>query len=235
MGLPVREDLGTMRQEIKDRLGYGASGSSFTANNNIIDAMIRDAQYQIYWEHSFTELTIIDATTISQQGQESYDWPDNIEPKKILSIWVEDRNQSAGNWYKMCEGIGPEHYGRVSTAEQGRPSRYERRNQLDIWRRPDSNLYTFHIEGTTRLNRLTAETDRATLNEQLIKLYALANGKGHYRHPDAPALNQQYILLLRNLTAGDKGKKRFVRASGKSRQYRDNFYDPDFEHQNTLD
>lgn len=224
MGLPTREDLATMRQDIKDGLGFGSSGSTFTANNAIIDSWLERAQRMIYWEHDFTELITVETIT-SQQGQEGYDWPTNTEPKKILSIWLEDTNLTSANWYPMIEGVGPQHYGRVSTADQGRPTRYERRDQLDIWRRPDDNSYTFHIEGIKRLGRLTAETDKATINEDLIKMLALAWGKAHYRHPDAQDWRLYYDKTMRRIKAGDQGKKKFIRSHGRAEHFVDRMYD----------
>jgi hypothetical protein len=235
MGLPVRDTLATLREEVKDRLGFGGSGTAFTANNNLIDSWLRACQRKLYWGHDFSELEVIDETTQAQEGQHAYDWPDDIEPKKISKIWCKDSSITTGNFFLMDEGITGRNYGLVTSADYDRPRKYVRSSQLKVWPYPDSNNYYFVIKGIQRLNAFTADSDRATIEEELILELAVALGKGHYRHPDAPNYQAFFIDMLKDIKSGDMGTERFVRPSGSRFSYRDSFNSPDMVHRNTLD
>jgi hypothetical protein len=46
------------------------------------------------------------------------------------------------------------------------------------------------------LDRFTQDADRATLDDEMVLLHALANGKAHYRHPDAESYKGQLDALM---------------------------------------
>lgn len=237
MALPVRETLATMREEVKNRLGFGGSGTAYTSNNNLIDSWLRETQEQLYTKHEFSELWIKDETAVSQEGQEGYDWPDAIDPMRIEKITVKDTSLTIGNVFPMREGIPDYADGYVSSADYDRPRRYRRASQLLVWPYPDGNNYTFQIRGYQRLGRFTQETDRATVDETLIKMLAVAKGKAHYRHPDAPNYDVYFRDMLKDLNSNDHGAERHFRPSGKggSRGFVDSHNQPDMIHRNTLD
>ena len=211
MALPTARNLGSLRKELKDRLGFGAIGASAGANNALIDSFLRTAQELLYWEYTPRSTIQTDSTVISQDGQNSYTWPDNVNIDKIIMIVVEDTSISAPNRYPLQEGIewAEDDY----NTPKDKPRRYEVRAELEVWPKPESANYTFHIEYVKRLANFTLDADFVTLDADLVLLLALSNAKAHYRHPDAGTYISQVTRLLGKLKGAERGKKRFVRGS----------------------
>ena len=53
MALPTARNLGSLRQELRDRLGFAAFGSQAGINTALLDSFLRQAQEQLYWEYIF--------------------------------------------------------------------------------------------------------------------------------------------------------------------------------------
>ena len=124
---------------------------------------------------------------------------------------AEDTSSASPNIYPLIEGIDWPH-DNYPTPET-RPSRYERRSQIEIWPSPDSANYKIWLEYVQRLGRFTMDADRASIDEDIILLHALSNSKSHYGHPDADIYIQQLNALLQRLKSGGLGSKRYSRLS----------------------
>jgi len=209
MSLPNKRTLGELRKELRDRLGFASLGAKSGPNSAIMDSFLRNGQSQLYRQFDWKFLTKVDKTTITQQGQAYYDWPDEVDPDRVVSVVVDDRSSSTILRYRLIEGVDTPHDNYVTT--QNRPSRFERRGQIEIWPEPDSNLYTIWIEHVERLGRFTMDNDRATLDEDLIFIHALANAKGHYGHADSSVYVQQLNALLQKLKVKGMGDKTYSR------------------------
>ena len=223
MALPTARNLGSLRKELKDRLGFGAIGASAGANNSLLDSMLRSAQELLYWEYTPRSTIETDSTVISQDGQNSYTWPDDVHIDRIISIVVEDTSESAPNRWPLVEGIEwtEDNY----NTPKDKPRRYEVRASLEIWPQPDGNNYTFHIEHIKRLANFLLDGDFATVDADVILMLALGNAKSHYRHPDAGVYNQQMLRMLGRLKKSEHGNKRYVRSwRGKSITENHDFY-----------
>jgi len=213
MSLPTKRSLGDMRQELRDRLGFAATGSQAGPNTSIMNSFLKNGQVQLYWQFDWPQLKKVDKTTITNQGQIFYDWPDDIHPDRLVNIAMEDTSSATPNIWSLVEGIDWKHDNYATPQDQ--PSRFERRDQLEIWPEPNSNDYKIWIEYVKRLDAFSIDTDKATLDEDLILLHALAASKAHYRHKDAEIYGGQIIALLARLKAGGLGHKRFIRKTGK--------------------
>jgi len=213
MSLPTKRSLGDMRQELRDRLGFAATGSQAGPNTSIMNSFLRNGQVQLYWQFDWPQLKKVDKTTVTNQGQVFYDWPDDIDPDRLVNVAMEDTSSATPNIWSLIEGIDWKHDNYATPQDQ--PSRFERRDQLEIWPQPDSNNYKIWIEYVKRLNAFTIDTDKATLDEDMILLHALASAKAHYRHKDAEIYGGQILALLGRLKAGGLGHKRFIRTTGK--------------------
>jgi hypothetical protein len=232
MALPTARNLGSLRKELKDRLGFGAIGASAGANNALIDSFLRTAQELLYWEYTPRSIIETNSTVISQDGQNSYTWPDDVNIDKIIQIVVEDTSISAPNRYPLYEGIEwtEDNY----NTPKDKPSRYEVRAMLEVWPQPDNADYIFHIEYVKRLGNFTLDGDFVTLDADLVLLLALSNAKAHYRHPDSSIYVSQVTRLLGKLKGAGLGKKRFVRGSRNISTADDEFYNRT-THRNVLD
>ena len=78
------------------------------------------------------------------------------------------------------------------------PVRCERYAQLLLY--PIANQeYTIRFWYVADLAPFDVQGDRATLDDQMVLLHALANAKAHYRHPDAAVYQGQLSSLMGSL------------------------------------
>lgn len=231
MALPTKRSLGSLRQELRDRLGFAAQGTQSGPNAAIMDSFLRQAQTMLYWEFDWKYL--IKTTDITSQiGQNFYDWPNDVDPDRLISVVIVDNAAATPNIYPLIEGIDWQHDN--YNTPQGRPERYERRNQIEIWPEPDRSTFDIRLEYIQRLGAFTIDTDKATIEEDVILLFAIAAGKAHYRHPDSNNYLQQTERFLRRLKGKNMGLKRFVRG-GISRFGNPHFHDTSNNHRHVDD
>jgi hypothetical protein len=65
-----------------------------------------------------------------------------------------------------------------------RPARYEIRNAIELYPMPDQTYFLW-IRGHFGLMAFAADSDKTTIDAELVFLSALANAKAHYGQPDA--------------------------------------------------
>lgn len=199
--------LGELRQELQDRLGYGAAGSASNINRGILNSFLRDAQWQLYWQAEWPALTFRDDFTIaSGAATVSYDPTWNMD----RIIWVAVNLGTAGSpqWRGMDEGINLEHYNGFTTP--GYPVRYERMaTGFEILPTRDQ-AYTGKLKFMSPLDRFTQDSDAATIDDGIVFLMALANAKAHYRQKDADQYASQLTAVLARLKSTQWGNKRFL-------------------------
>lgn len=149
-------------------------------------------------------------------GQRLYDYPDNSEqaaPQSCPAIidprlvtWV--GRERDGVWAEMAQGINPRGYTTIELT--GLPQRFEFRNCIEIWPAPDETEGNLVIKGKFGLSRFTEDTDKTTIDSEIVFLLALANAKQHYRQADAQTYIQQLEVMINNLVAGTHGTKRYI-------------------------
>jgi len=201
MALPAKRTLGELRAELRVRLGFAAVGASGGPNDTTLDSFLRTAQEYLYWQYELPELRTYFDLNIGKD-QNVLDYPDTCEPRKIKEIWA----YYSGWWHKLKEGINSDHESTMDTLSW--PMRFELRDQIRFWPKSDST-YKIRIDGLIRLNRFTQDSDRATLDDQIVFDVALMNAKLHYRHPDAQAYADQVGIRLSSLKAGAHGTQRY--------------------------
>lgn len=211
MALPTKRSLGSLRQELRDRLGFAAQGAQAGPNTATMDSFLRQAQVMLYWEFDWKYL-ILTTNITTNQGQSFYDWPNDVDPDRLITVVLVDNAASTPNIWPLVEGIDWAHDN--YNTPQGRAERYERRDQIEIWPEPDSANYEIRLEYIKRLGAFTIDTDKATIEEDVILLFAIAAAKAHYRHPDASLYISQTDRFLRRLKGNNMGHKRFIRNGG---------------------
>lgn len=192
--------LEELRSELLSRLGMGAMGMSGGANAGLINSFLRNGQAQLYrlqdWKHlqDYKELT-------TGVGQNLYDYPTAGTMDTTIGC---DRDQRVmrietiigGQYLCLREGINTEQWTNMET--RGSPQRYERLKQILIYPKSEA-AYTLRVWFVADLDRFTQDGDRATLDDEMILLHALANAKAHYRQPDAKMYEGQLNTLLASL------------------------------------
>jgi|SRR5215217_66790 len=199
MALPLLRTLGDIRSDIQSRCGFGSAGQAGVVNSALIDSMIRSAQKQLYEQFEWRVLDGV-SERLTGADQQYYDYPEdcNLEEIKLIAInW-------GGRFRPLKEGINLEHRSLPST---GVPERYERRDQYELWPIPISNQYTIRLEYTKVLKPLVVDSDRVSINDEIIFLFALSTAKQHYKQDDAATYSTQLDALLLRLKAKNRGKQ----------------------------
>lgn len=198
MSLPLKRTLGEIRSDIQTRLGFGMAGQAGVVNSPLIDSMIRSAQNQLYEQFDWIELKSVEER-LTGTDQQYYDYPEDCNVERIIGIWI----KWDGRYNPLSEGITFEDrnfsVGMV-------PTKYERRDQYELWPVPKSNEYTIRIEYIKSLSALSVDNDRTSIPSELVYLHALSNAKAHYKQSDAETYATQLDALLDKLKSKHRGK-----------------------------
>lgn len=124
---------------------------------------------------------------------------------EIEGVWIV---QPTNVWLPMAAGIPPVWY--TTVAQEGIPARYEIRQCLEVLPAPDGPGYQLYVKGHFGLRAFTGDTDKPTIDGHLVYMWALANAKAHYGHPDASNIAAQARAHLGNLVAGTHLTKRYI-------------------------
>ncbi len=184
--------LGELRSELTARLGMGGMGASGGSNQVAMDSFLRNGQAQLYRMTDWRHLQAYDEETTGV-GQNLYDYPDDCSRDKRI-LWIE--TFAAGRYLKLTEGIRTSDWSNMETP--GEPHRYERFAQILVYPQADA-AYRLRFWFIKDLGRFTQDGDRATLDDDMVFLHALANAKAHYRQPDAATYQGQLNTLLASL------------------------------------
>ncbi len=193
--------LGELLTELKARLGFVAQGPASNNNSPILTSFLQEGHDFIYGELNPSPMK--KRTVISlEPGSTLYDWhndleDENIDPGTVTAVLLKVSEQDRR---PMRQGITELH--RAETA-RSHPTRYDTLNgQCEVWPTPDI-AYDMVIEYLAPMPRFTQDEDRPAVPDRLILLYAIANGKAHYRHPDAKAAGETFARML----GTEKGKQ----------------------------
>ncbi len=184
--------LGELRSELLARLGMGGQGASGGAAATLSDSFLRNGQHQLYWAQDWKHLTAYEDVPLGV-GQTLLDYATAAtRDRRILRI----ETYFGGQWRLLTEGIRTEDWNTMTT--QSYPLRYDRYAQIQFYPEPDA-IYTVRQWYVRDLGRFTQTGDEASLDDEMVLLHAIANGKAHYRHPDAQVYQGQLSTLLASL------------------------------------
>lgn len=200
--------LGELLTELRVRLGFASQGSAARTNEATLKSFLQEAH-----DFVFSELdppAMRKKSIITTQAQSYlYDWHDDaadedIEPTSVLSVWV----KVSGSIREQLT-CGVSEADRSDEALTGQPEKYDTLNgQLEVWPTPDRS-YDLIVEHTAVKSRFSQASDRPSVPDRLVFLYALANAKAHYRHPDAQAPAQAFQTMLSKEKARQKEGRRY--------------------------
>lgn len=213
--------LEEMRVILRDRLGFASAGASAGANEAILNSFLSNGQVQIYWAQDWIKLKQYNEQTLGV-GQYLAAYPiageilpngatlaTDAYPERILTVAI-NRSTIANSpdWKDLEDGIDTHHYNtqQILSYPQ-RCALYE--NNIELWPKNDS-IRPLRIWFIRKLGRFTLNGDRATLDDEMIMLHALANAKAHYRHPDAQAYATQLGNLMSKIRGESFGNRRYL-------------------------
>jgi len=96
MALPAFQTLGTLRANLRDRLGFAAMGSQSGPQVNHLNNILQQAQYQLYWMFDWRYLlkTFDQPTGV---GQRFYGLPADLDPMQLQNMVTEELSGTGVN------------------------------------------------------------------------------------------------------------------------------------------
>lgn len=211
------QTLAELRKRLMVRLGFAAQATNPPPGmKEMLNDFLQSAQMALFRRETGEFRNEQWFSWPLTAGKRLYDYPDNaeqdgehpcpaiIDPRKVTFVGRE----RDGVWAGMQQGINPRAY--TSNELSGLPQRYEFRNCIEIYPAPDVTSGNLVIKGKFGLSRFTADTDRTTIDSEIVFLLALANAKQHYRQPDAQGYIQQLEVMISNLVAGTHATARYI-------------------------
>jgi len=205
--------LGTLRQTLRTRLGFGASGAATGASDELLNSFLQSAYAHCYEMQDWKKMTAWFDSSVGM-GQNLIDYPADANPDRLYTppgsrspLWI----LYSGSWVPMEEGIPAAAW---DTMDNGNtyPMRYELYDQILLW--PKANaLYTVKIWYIKKMGSFSLDNDRPLLDDNLIFLHALMTAKQHYKQPDAGLYIQQWQEMVTKIRAHSIGQNKVIRRS----------------------
>lgn len=136
---------------------------------------LKHAQEELYENHDWEFLDIHrDESLVA--GSRYYSFDPDLSFERIRCAVVKEN----GDWYPVSYGISPHDYNiedSDSDEREGRVLKWDayESDQFEVWPIPDANDQTLRFYGTKNLAALSADTDRADLDDLLIVYTAAMN------------------------------------------------------------
>ncbi|MFM8899160.1 MAG: hypothetical protein ACKOF9_04320 [Burkholderiales bacterium] len=200
--------LGELMTELRARLGFVTHGSASKNNDLVVKSFLQEAHDYVFGELEPPAMRKITSINLAA-GSYLYDWhndeeDEDIDPGQVLSVWVK---QGGGVLSPLRQGITQSDRSLDDTRQE--PQKYDHLNgQIELWPIPD-RPYELRVEYTAGKPRFDRANDRPGVPDRLVFLYALANAKAHYRHPDAQASAASFQNMLNKEKSRQKENKRF--------------------------
>lgn len=203
--------MAELMTELRVRLGFVTQGPASSSNEQIMRSFLQEGHDYVFEklqppaQRKIAELALT-------RGSRLYDWINDadgsqIDPGRVLGVWL----MKGDEIYIKLRQRG-DFEGRPDE-DKGQPSSYAHLSgQMEIYPVPDGS-YTLRIEYLAGKNRFTQPSDRPSVPDRLVFLYALANAKAHYRHPDSQAAGATFESMLADAKAKQKEGKRYFVAS----------------------
>lgn len=186
--------LGELLAELKARLGFVAQGPASNNNNPVMISFLQEAHDYVYDQLNPTPMRKKTIITL-EQGSTLYDWhndleDEDIDPGLVMSVWIIDGDSRT----QLVQGISE-----ADREDDSRtvPVKYETLNgQIELWPIPDRS-YGLLVEYIASKPRFAQSADRPGVPDRLVLLYAIANAKAHFRHPDSQSVAVLFNTKLR--------------------------------------
>lgn len=213
-GLTARNrTLGELMTELRARLSFATQGSASKNNDTVIKSFLQESHEYVFGELE-PPAQRKKAVIAAQAGSFLYDWhndtdDEDIQPGRVLSVHVQS---GATQVEPLVQGITARN--RADAEQRTQPCRYDTLDgQMEVWPVPDRS-YDLIVEYTAERSRFDRASDRPSVPDRLVFLYALATAKAHYRHPDAQAAATAFQnMLTKEKTRQRENRRYFVGAA----------------------
>lgn len=148
-----------------------------------------------------------EVTTAGTTAAAAPAWPTTIGQTISDGTVVYTARKPIGfTWNPLIQGIDPMLY---TVDNYGIPTNFDVREYVEVYPAPDKP-YVLQMLGHIGLMRFTQDEDVCTIDDSAVFLFALANAKAHYRHPDAANIAQEADRLIRGMVGASHGLKRYI-------------------------
>jgi len=200
--------LSEIRLEVATLLKMGRQALQSNAFSDIIDAYIRSAVSELRLKAEWVELRVRLSTDLID-GQNTYDFPDNMLPQGLDRVCVVDAD---GEIYDLTAGLSTSERSLYTSGDDPRsmPVRYEIINkEINIYPAPDTEIYKELVfEGYLDPALPFAATDAIPLDREALIKWAVAKGKMDKGRSDAVASMAEaveYTKLIRTAQSDFSG------------------------------
>lgn len=214
------ETLQQLRTRMMRRLGYSAQATNPPPGmTELLDDFLQSAQRTLYLKNSALRTERLYRWTmvpgISYYGIRDNDGDTefsdidcgkhlNSSSFRISWVGLEDLNFM---WRPMRCGINPSFY--TTAMQQGIPQLYEIRSCIEVFPVPNA-AYKLWIKGMMGIEPFVSNSDKTTINSELVFLTALGRAKAHYKQPDAQEVQGEALAYLGDIIAGNHLTRRYV-------------------------
>lgn len=201
----IYRTLKQLRDELSVRLGFAAQHSQINAA--LLNSFLRSANAQIWAQSSWLHGRKDSESTLTTPWQ-FLAYPSGVEPGFITSISAKVSNQ----WVPLTNGISDAQRTAITAASY--PTNYAENSndagtaKIEVWPVCTANV-DIRIQYDAQPSAFTKDTDRASVPDELVFLFALTNAKLHYRQSDGEAYSSQLNSLLDAYRARNFGRRVF--------------------------
>lgn len=209
-GLSERyKTLGELRRRLRARLGFAVQGPAADNNRDVLNDFLLEGHEYI---QSLVEVSVLRKKCVikTSAGSYLYDWhnddeDEDIDPSNVLSVWVQIGDTCRD---PLIQGITERQ--RELKDMRDYPTRYDTLNgQIELWPIPGGQ-YDVIVEYTASPGRFEQDADRPNVPGRLVFLYALAQAKAHYRHPDAAVAGEAFKAMLARFKSAQHENRRYI-------------------------
>lgn len=216
-GLSARyKTLGELMTELRARLGFVAQGSAAKNNDVVIKSFLQESHEYVFGELE-PPAQRKKATIPLEAGSYLYDWhndadDEDINPGRVLSLWVKVGSNISE---PLDQGVSEADRSYDTLREQ--PRKYDTLNgQLEVWPVPE-RAYDLVVEYIADRARFERASDRPSVPDRLVFLYALATAKAQYGRADAQAAATAFQNMLGKEKSRQRENRRYFVSTGGSR------------------
>ena len=190
--------LASLRTELAQRLGFSSSGSGAILQSDLLDSALRSGQEQLFYEFGDLLTHVVDDSLTTTAGINLYLPPSNCDLTKPLTVSL--NRGGSGRFYEMQIGIGIREHNLEPVIDNRLPWRWDVLDdggtpKIELWPTPNDTS-NIKLEYNASLGDFTADTDKSSINPQLILLHGITTMKAHYRQPDWQIYDAQLTRLL---------------------------------------
>lgn len=163
--------LTKMIDMLRHELGHTIDRAAGTQNIDRMRYALGRTQQLLYDEHDWQFLKVNKLLTLVP-NQRFYSLPSGLTPESTNRAWV----QWGQEWLPLGFGISPEQYTAYDEGEATDPALrwdYHDEGQIEIWPVPATPTVV-RFYGTAALEPLKVDSDRCTLDDLLIVMFAAA-------------------------------------------------------------